>query len=264
MSRGPETASDPPGPPAVRVLAWCVVLAILAGCQNASPRGPVPDPLVTSSIGSVPAGGSAPAPAASGAPATAGTTNGVPPLAATTSLPSNAALAGGGAPGPAPDDGRNALRMQASPTSNPAPAPSSGGATPGWPQNPSPSPSVSALQPPEAPAGTERLAPVAATPVPLVPFPYTSAGAPAAGGPPATDTYLQLQEMLRVRGVTVQRLETSGNAGDWKFRCSIPNKQNPSIERRYEAKVPGDYGLAAIRAVIEKIDKDVGGSAAGR
>jgi hypothetical protein len=73
---------------------------------------------------------------------------------------------------------------------------------------------------------------------------------PGQGG----DTYEQLQSMLTARGVTWQRLEKWGDEGDWKFSCSIPNKQSPNVSRHYEAKVAGPNGLAAIRAVLDKID----------
>jgi hypothetical protein len=91
-----------------------------------------------------------------------------------------------------------------------------------------------------------RLAPVAAT-APAVTL---------AGGTSAHDAYAQAQEMLRARGVTWQRLETWGEGGEWKFSCSIPNPQNPSIRRNYEYRAPGEYGLAAIRAVLEQIDRE--------
>jgi len=49
-------------------------------------------------------------------------------------------------------------------------------------------------------------------------------------------TYEGAQAQLTARGVTWQRLETWGDQGDWKFTCSIPNKQNPYISRTYEAE----------------------------
>jgi hypothetical protein len=51
-----------------------------------------------------------------------------------------------------------------------------------------------------------------------------------------------------------------GDAGEWKFRCSVVNPQNRNIGRNYEARAAGDYGLAAIRAVIEQIDREKGTS----
>lgn len=59
---------------------------------------------------------------------------------------------------------------------------------------------------------------------------------------------------LRQRGATFQRLETWGNEGEWKFSCSIPNRQNPHIRRTYEAKAADP--LLAVRAVIDQVDKE--------
>jgi hypothetical protein len=262
MSRGPErTPEAPRRPPPRRGLAWCVALALFAGCQNASPRGSGPDPLVTSSTlapSTAAGGGAAPAP---------GTTNAVPPFPPATSVSSPAALAGGGMPAPAPDSGHNDLRMPALPTGNPtpvAPATSTPGSTPGWPQNGAPVPSTSGLQSPEAAGNAGRLTPVAATPAPTVPFHCTPTGGAAPGPAGGTDTYLQLQEMLRVRGVSWQRLEMVGDAGEWTFRCAIPNPQTPNIRRNYQARAVGDCGLAAIRAVIDQIDREQAGRAPPR
>lgn len=67
-------------------------------------------------------------------------------------------------------------------------------------------------------------------------------------------SYEQAQAFLASHGVTWQRLETWGDKGEWKFTCSVPNKQNQFISRNYEAKAH-DY-LAAIQAVIEQMEKD--------
>jgi len=67
-------------------------------------------------------------------------------------------------------------------------------------------------------------------------------------------TYEQLKAQLEARGVTFRRLETWGEHGGVKFTCSIPNRQNPYISRTYEAQAQDD--LAAIRAVIEQMDKE--------
>jgi len=65
--------------------------------------------------------------------------------------------------------------------------------------------------------------------------------------------YEQAQAILAQRGVTWQRLESDPN-GEWKFSCSIPNRQNKFISRTYEAR--GKDYLAAVHAVLEQIDKD--------
>ena len=54
--------------------------------------------------------------------------------------------------------------------------------------------------------------------------------------------------------MTWQRLEAGPEPGEWKFNCSIPNRQNPSIRRFYESRA-GDP-LAAVRAVVEQIEKE--------
>jgi hypothetical protein len=75
---------------------------------------------------------------------------------------------------------------------------------------------------------------------------------PAAGT--TQDLYQQVMEKLRARGMTWMRLETTGESGWWKFSCTIADRQNPGIEQRYEATGNGEGGLAAMRAVLEKID----------
>jgi hypothetical protein len=67
-------------------------------------------------------------------------------------------------------------------------------------------------------------------------------------------TYEQAQAMLAAYGVTWQRLESGTEPGEWKFSCSIPNRQNANIRRFYESRA-GDP-LAALRAVIEQIEKE--------
>jgi hypothetical protein len=67
-------------------------------------------------------------------------------------------------------------------------------------------------------------------------------------------TFEQAQALLRARGVTWQRLETGGTAGEWKFTCSVPNRQNPNIGQTYEGRANDQ--IAAIRAVLDKIDAD--------
>jgi hypothetical protein len=67
-------------------------------------------------------------------------------------------------------------------------------------------------------------------------------------------TYDQAQARLSALGVTWQRLETQGTPAEWQFSCSIPNRQNPSIRRTYQAQ--GHDSLAAIQAVLEQIDRE--------
>jgi hypothetical protein len=49
-------------------------------------------------------------------------------------------------------------------------------------------------------------------------------------------------------------LQTTGESGVWKFSCTVADRNNPGIEQRYEALGNGDSGLAAMRAVLEKIE----------
>jgi hypothetical protein len=107
-----------------------------------------------------------------------------------------------------------------------------------------------------------------ATPAPPAPG-VTLAGGPQpalAGGPVTLETanFEQLQAMLAARNVTWQRLEVSGEGGEWKFSCAIPNRQNPSMRRNYEARAVGPYGLPAIRAAILEIDRASGLAPASR
>jgi hypothetical protein len=67
-------------------------------------------------------------------------------------------------------------------------------------------------------------------------------------------TYEQAQDLMKKRGVLWQRLEMVAESGEWKYSCSIPNRQNPKIRRTYEARA--SEPVAAIRAVLEQLDKD--------
>jgi hypothetical protein len=70
------------------------------------------------------------------------------------------------------------------------------------------------------------------------------------------DTYGQLHEQLRQRGVTWWRLERVGDTDDYKFECSVPHRDNPNIRRVYEAQAKGGFGVEAIRAVLQQIDRE--------
>jgi hypothetical protein len=67
-------------------------------------------------------------------------------------------------------------------------------------------------------------------------------------------SYEEAQARLTARGVNWQRLETWGDQGDWKFTCSIPNKQNPYISRTYEAEAHDP--LSAIHGVLDQLEHD--------
>jgi hypothetical protein len=83
--------------------------------------------------------------------------------------------------------------------------------------------------------------------------PVATPGFALTGGGRAT-TYEQAQALLAARGVKVQRLESTGENGEWKFICSVPNRQNPQISRTYEARATDP--IAAVRAVLDQLDKD--------
>jgi hypothetical protein len=61
----------------------------------------------------------------------------------------------------------------------------------------------------------------------------------------------QALKQLRARGVVFVQ---SGENEEWEVRCSVPNRQNPKLRRTHVAH-DRDL-LAAIRAVIEKIDRE--------
>jgi len=67
-------------------------------------------------------------------------------------------------------------------------------------------------------------------------------------------SYEQLQQQLLQRGVVWQRLQCHGG-DDWHFICAIPRPDQPELRTNYEAFAHGPLGLAAIRAVIRKIDQ---------
>jgi hypothetical protein len=90
-----------------------------------------------------------------------------------------------------------------------------------------------------------------------------SAGVVPAGGMVVNangqESYEQLQQMLRSRGVTWQQLKTGTAHDAWDFICAIPNPHQNNIERHYEGHAVGPFGLAAIRAAIKEIDDDTRG-----
>ncbi len=167
----------------------------------------------------------------------------VPPLPATHALTSPAALAGGTTPTPV--DPRD-LRIGTPPVV-PASLPSGAAA-----RGVAPGSAVLDAPQPVAESTSQRLAPVAAVGGASPP----AATAPAA--PPAgTLTFEQAQQILKQRGVTFQRLETWGDQGQWKFRCSLPIPGSTNMNRTYETDTPLPTDpLTAVRAVLDKIEKD--------
>lgn len=94
-------------------------------------------------------------------------------------------------------------------------------------------------------------APAPVPPVAAPPLVARGAG-PFGGGSIAT--FEQAQVVLASHGVKWQRLETWGDRGEWKFSCSIPNRQNAFISRTYEGRAPDS--LSAVRAVLNQIDQE--------
>jgi hypothetical protein len=224
MTLRPATEPDRHRPTPRRRLALAAALGLLAGCNGVSSLEH--DPLLGGPpVSKVAPAGAAASPAAQAAAPAPGA---VPPLPSTHVLNSPAALVGGITP--VPDAGRD-----------PRPGTTTAGA---------------ALQGIEPLGSGARPAAGAPGGPPAV---LTSSGpqAIAAAANPA-DAYLQLQEMLKARGVTWQRLEVWGDRGEWRFICSVPNPQQRFVNRNYEARAAGDYGLAAMRAVIEQIDAEKG------
>jgi hypothetical protein len=84
-----------------------------------------------------------------------------------------------------------------------------------------------------------------------------TSGSHAGSAPGLGDaSYEQLQQELARRGVTWQQLTTVGDQGEWYFVCAIPSPRDAGIRKRFEHKAAGPNGLAAIRAVISKIDSE--------
>jgi hypothetical protein len=124
-----------------------------------------------------------------------------------------------------------------------------------------------AWRPSTSPAGV-----VLQQPQPLVgppPRPIAEIAGPT--GPPSTQTqpvylsavaadnsdqYARLQSELTQRGVLFESLEGPDDQGVWSFTCGVPKHGDPDAVHRVEASAAGDHGLAAIRAAIDKIDKD--------
>ena len=184
------------------------------------------------------------APGASGSPATQTASGQVPPLPATHSLTSPAALASGTTP--TPENPRD-LRISGGNPIVPASLPSGGtarGAAPGGGVLEAPQP---------VPESTSNL-PSAASPDPHVQ--QTAASSPAiaasSSSPTAALTFEQAQQILNQHGVEWQRWEK--DRGQWKFQCSRPIPGRTNINTTYESKASDP--LSAVLAAIKKIEED--------
>jgi hypothetical protein len=227
-------------PRRARRLAW-VVLLFAVGCHGiggGTSSAPQAEPLAANNdplLGLTPA----PGPASPGSTGTsvsgAGWSTGVRAIPTETSGGPNAVLAG-----TPPSSG---LRIPAGNTTGGGSSTSSGGPWRG-------SDSGAVLKAPEIVGG----------PAPLPPA--TSGFGPAPAGAPVTltsggaiTTMEQAYAALKQRGVTWSNLQQL-DRGEWKFICAIPNPQNATNQTKYVGSAPGENGLAAIRAILDQIDRD--------
>jgi hypothetical protein len=72
---------------------------------------------------------------------------------------------------------------------------------------------------------------------------------------PGGDDFQRLQDQLMQRHVLYQEL-TMDDRGVWRFTCGVPSPKDPEKTRVYEYSAPGERGLAAMRVVLEQIDRD--------
>jgi hypothetical protein len=167
-----------------------------------------------------------------------------------------AGCAAGDRNGPDPFFGGSPWRPPATPpTASAAPA-----APPSFPTATSSS-STAALasgpsRPPDSRSGLQIGAPGPTAPVPVAPRPSEPPARLTGPAPPSLRlvSYEQAQVALLSRGVKWQRLEMTGDAGEWKFSCSLPSRQSASMSRTYEGRGP-NY-LAAMQAVLDQIERE--------
>ena len=224
MSRDRPSARSPGGS-ANRFRRWrlgcAACLLALAGCGGPAEKGIVHDPLLGPVDGpATPAASTAsgPGPQAPGA-----LVNDLP----NPNPPTTAALTGDLG---VPVDAAPKLDISAGPATLRPPVPS-----------PGPIQGVT-LQAP-IPAGDPRAANVT-----------SGAFAPAAA-PTRIDSVEQGYDWLERRGLKgMYRLIQE--PGGYRFICLVPDKQNPTLNKRYENTTLAADGLSTVRAVIEKIEQD--------
>lgn len=232
-----------------RAILWspavCLLALGLTGCSGLKGGSKPPsdlggDPLV---------GGGPPLPSR---PPTTGRSQ-APPPPPPTSLPppppisatSTAALASATA---RPPGATSDLRI-GDPPRSPAP-----GTLTGQPASPPPPPDGTILHRPQPLTDPARQAPPAAVSPPPPPGPAPAPAYASVAPTRSSPTYEQLQAQLATRGVSWQRLEMAGPSGDWEFTCSVPNRQNPNVNRTYKGRARGP--VEAIQAVLDQMDKD--------
>jgi hypothetical protein len=244
MSRGRKPEPDVP-PTRGRRLLPALGLLLLAGCMEG--LGHSDDPLLG---GGPPIRRGNPQLGSSAGPSPGAT---APPPPPGGPAPGTAALAAGTSP--SQDPGQE-LRIGGTPVSSTA----SGAAVGGWaPATPAGQGGIQLHAPEPIQGNFSRLTPIPAG-NPAVTLtsgnPVTTCPCPPPATPAAPETYEQLQYMLAIRGVTWQRLETRGDHGEWNFECTIPNRQQPGLQRHYSTTEPAATPQAAIRAVLDKIDRE--------
>jgi hypothetical protein len=209
--------------------AWCL---LQAGCASERHAGVANDPLLGGSP--VPQTNGPAAPASRSAAAPAGSRAEVPALPGLNSTASTAALASGTIPRlPGAQD----LRLE-SPQGLP-----SGWQREGAGQGALVAQQGALLRPPEPVGGPGPVPPAGAGSSPVTPVSARRA-----------DSLDQALDELRSRGVSWQTLEGPLDRGEWKFRCSVPNPNKPSVSRTYEATASAS--VDAVRAVLDQINRD--------
>jgi hypothetical protein len=66
-----------------------------------------------------------------------------------------------------------------------------------------------------------------------------------------SDEYQAIQKELVRKGVIFQRLEMT-NSNDWRFTCTVADRQNPSLRKNFDHR--GKTDIEVMRAVLEEID----------
>src|SRR5207244_3269543 len=82
----------------------------------------------------------------------------------------------------------------------------------------------------------------------LVPAASSGGASTSTAATPASASFEQLQEQLRLRGVVWQDLRMV-DRDKWDFICAIPDPSQKNVRRTYEVKgAVGPFGLAAMQA----------------
>lgn len=218
------------------LLLFALSLGAWTGCEGTSGGRRQGDPM----LGFQPPSAPAPAPSDPGNAGAVASSGSIPPLPASYTTPGTVPVAGGETA--TPENVRD-LRMTtdtAVPASPQGTAAARGSA-----------PAITVGNPEPAPTGV-----IANATMP----PASSVAGPAAPPPPPPaskgvniQSYEDAQRYLKQHGVNWQRL--SGDEGEWKFACGIPNPSNPRMNKTYQTSRAFPDDLSAIRAVIAEIEQ---------